>query len=280
MIMHLRLIRIVSSLLCGSALALSGTLLQQTLHNPMAGPSLLGINASSALAVLGGILLFPSHSHLLPLFSSIGALSGSLVVFSLASHFHFSRVTLILSGLAFSTILGAASDAILTLFPDLATAKVDFLIGSFSHITVDQLSLLSPFMVSTMLVACLMTRPLTLLSLGESCAASLGLKVMRTRILLLSLSAIMSALAISLCGLVGFLGLLVPHLSRRMVPSHHRLHLLFTALLGGCIALVCDTTARLLFSPYELPVGIVLSALGGPFFLVILIQSKRGYQSA
>ncbi|MGE4453778.1 MAG: FecCD family ABC transporter permease [Sphaerochaeta sp.] len=277
MIMHLRLVRIASALLCGSALALSGTLLQQTLHNPMAGPSLLGINASSALAVLGGVLLFPSHSHLLPLFSSVGALSGSLLVFSLASHYRFSRVTLILSGLALSTILGAISDAILTLFPDLATVKVDFLIGSFSHITADQLSLLFPILIPTMLVACLMGRVVTLLGLGESCAASLGLKVARTRILLLSLSAILSALAISLCGLVGFLGLLVPHLSRKMVPPYHPLHLLFTALLGGGIALVCDTTARLLFSPYELPVGIVLSALGGPFFLIILIKSKRGY---
>lgn len=144
MIMHLRLVRIASALLCGSALSLSGSLLQQTLNNPMAGPSLLGINASAALSVLLGMLLFPSLAQLLPLFSSIGALAGSVVVFSLAARYRFSRLTLILSGIALSTILGAISDALLTIFPDLAAVKVDFLIGSFAHITSAQLSLLSP----------------------------------------------------------------------------------------------------------------------------------------
>lgn len=278
MIMHLRLVRIASALLCGSALSLSGALLQQTLNNPMASPSLLGINASAALSVLLGTLIFPPLAQLLPLFSSVGALVGSLMVFSLAAMYRFSRLTLILSGIALSTVLGAISDALLTVFPDLATVKIDFLVGSFAHITSNQLSLLAPFLLGTMFAACLMTRPLTMLSLGDECASSLGLRVNRVRLLLLALSAILSALAISLCGLVGFLGLLVPHLSRRMIPTHNTLHLPFTALLGGCIALFSDTLSRLLFAPYELPVGIVLSALGGPFFLIVLIKHRRGYR--
>ncbi|WP_319758518.1 iron ABC transporter permease [uncultured Sphaerochaeta sp.] len=276
MIMHLRMVRIASALLCGSALSLSGSLLQQTLNNPMAGPSILGINASAALSVLLGMLLFPSLTELLPLFSSIGALVGSLMVFSLAAMYRFSRLTLILSGIALSTVLGAISDALLTIFPDLATVKIDFLVGSFAHITPTQLSMLSPIIVMTMFNACLMGRPLTMLSLGDECATSLGLRVNRVRLLLLSLSAVLSALAISLCGLVGFLGLLVPHIARRMIPPHEVLHLPFTALLGGCIALFADTTARLIFAPYELPVGIVLSALGGPSFLAVLIRHRRG----
>lgn len=276
MIMHLRMVRIASALLCGSALSLSGSLLQQTLNNPMAGPSLLGINASAALSVLLGMLLFPSLAQLLPLFSSVGALVGSLIVFSLAAMYRFSRLTLILSGIALSTVLGAVSDALLTIFPDLVAVKVDFLVGSFAHITFAQLSLLSPLLVMAMLIACLMGRPLTMLSLGDECATSLGLRVNRVRLLLLALSAILSALAISLCGLVGFLGLLVPHIARKMIPAHEALHLPFTALLGGCIALIADTTARLIFAPYELPVGIVLSALGGPSFLVVLIKYRRG----
>lgn len=276
MIMHLRMVRIASALLCGSALSLSGSLLQQTLNNPMAGPSLLGINASAALSVLLSMLLFPSLAQLLPLFSSVGALVGSVIVFSLATLYRFSRLTLILSGIALSTVLGAISDALLTIFPDLVAVKVDFLVGSFAHITSTQLSLLSPFLVMAMIIACMMGRPLTMLSLGDECATSLGLRVNRVRLLLLSLSAVLSALAISLCGLVGFLGLLVPHIARRMIPTHDALHLPFTALLGGCIALFADTTARLIFAPYELPVGIVLSALGGPSFLVVLIKYRRG----
>jgi iron complex transport system permease protein len=276
MIMHLRMVRIASALLCGSALSLSGSLLQQTLNNPMAGPSLLGINASAALSVLLGMLLFPSLAQLLPLFSSVGALVGSVIVFSLATLYRFSRLTLILSGIALSTVLGAISDALLTIFPDLVAVKVDFLVGSFAHITSTQLSLLSPILVMAMIIACMMGRPLTMLSLGDECATSLGLRVNRVRLLLLSLSAVLSALAISLCGLVGFLGLLVPHIARRMIPTHDALHLPFTALLGGCIALFADTTARLIFAPYELPVGIVLSALGGPSFLVVLIKYRRG----
>nr|WP_319472282.1 iron ABC transporter permease [uncultured Sphaerochaeta sp.] len=280
MIMHLRMVRIASALLCGSALSLSGSLLQQTLNNPMAGPSLLGINASAALSVMLGMLLFPSLAKLLPLFSSVGALVGSLIVFSLASMYRFSRLTLILSGIALSTVLGAISDTLLTIFPDLATVKVDFLVGSFAHITSAQLSLLSPLLLIAMFIACLMGRPLTMLSLGDECATSLGLRVNRVRLLLLALSAVLSALAISLCGLVGFLGLLVPHIARRIIPPHETFHLPYTALLGGCIALFADTTARLVFAPYELPVGIVLSALGGPSFLVVLIRHRKGARYA
>ncbi len=123
----------------------------------------MGINASAALSALLGTLIFPSLAQLLPLFSSVGALVGSLMVFSLAAMYRFSRLTLILSGIALSTVLGAISDALLTVFPDLATVKIDFLVGSFAHITSNQLSLLAPFLLGTMFAACLMTRPLTML---------------------------------------------------------------------------------------------------------------------
>ncbi len=275
MIMQLRLIRIAAAFLCGGALALSGTVLQRTLNNPMAGPSILGINASAALAVLICFLFFPGNIHLLPLFSVGGALAGSLLVFSLAAYFRFSRLTLILSGLALSSMLGAVSDTLLTVFPDIATVRVDFLVGSFAQITKSQLGLFAPLIILTVIATFFMHRPLNMLSLGETLATSLGMNVTLARIGLLFLSALLSALSISLCGLVGFLGLLTPHISRQIIRQQEKLYLPFTFLLGGTISLVCDTLARVLFSPYELPVGLLLSALGSPFFIVLLIKNRK-----
>ncbi len=274
-ITHIRLVRICGSILCGSCLALSGAILQQTLQNPMAGPSVLGINAASGLATLLGLLLTPSLGKLNYLYTLGGAFSATLIVLLLSSACRFSKLTLTLCGLALSSFLGAVSDTLLTLQPQLSIARIDFLVGSFAYITEEQLVALGPLMLFVILLSCLLSRPLNLLNLGDDLCRSLGVPVMLIRILLLFLSATLSSLAISLCGLVGFIGLLVPHISQLLVERNDPFSLFCTTLVGSMIALGSDTLARTLFSPYELPVGIVLSFLGSPVFFFLLATRHR-----
>lgn len=155
---------------------------------------------------------------------------------------------------------------------DTQMGRMDFLIGSFAHVSVSQIVQTSPYIVVGILLSFLLGRNLNILALG--------LEVARTRFFALMLASLLSGSVVSICGLIGFVGLVVPHMVRSFIGEDSPLYLLFTVLGGAVITLSCDLVARTLFSPYELPVGIVLSFLGSPFFLFLLFKRKRGIGNA
>ena len=157
--------------------------------------------------------------------------------------------------------------------------RTPFLIGGFSGITLQDLSPAWILIAAGLLAAVLFARESDLLTLGDETAAGLGLNVPLTRFLLLTAASCLAGAAVSFSGLIGFVGLLVPHIARRFTGGRHRLLIPASALLGAALVLICDTLSRVLFAPYELPVGIFLSLLGGPFFLFLLLHKKSSREA-
>ena len=167
-------------------------------------------------------------------------------------------------------------DAVATVYPDALLNANAFLIGGFSGVTLSSLQLPGALIALGLVLAQGMHQELNVLSLGEDVAFSLGLPVRRYRLALLTVSSLLAGAAVSFAGLLGFVGLMTPHIARQMVGSGARVLIPVSALLGAALVSGCDLLARLLFAPYEFPVGIVLSLLGGPFFLSLLLRQRGG----
>ena len=275
-LVHVRLPRTAAALLTGAALSVSGVLIQGTLHNALAGPNIIGVNAGAGFCALLCGALLPAMPRLVPAASFLGAMGTGLFIFALSAVGGAGRLTIVLAGVAVSGILSAGIDAITVLFPDLAISAASFMIGGFSGISRGHLFPALWYILGAGVCALFCGRFLNVLSLGEETAQSLGMRVVRVRLLLLALASMLAGASVSIGGLLGFVGLLVPHITRRLIGTDHRLLIPSSALLGACFVLLCDTASRVLFAPYEFPVGIVMSLCGGPFFLWLLLRAKGG----
>lgn len=271
-----RLPRTLACLAAGAALATSGAVIQGVLANPLAAPNIIGVNSGAGLAAALCCALLPSMPAMVPVLSFLGALAGVLLVLLLAQRTGAARITLVLAGVAVSSMFGAGIDAVLTFVPEALNGYSDFRIGSLANVSLDRVLPAGGLILAALAAVLWFAKEMDLLLLGADTAQSLGLPVKRIRLILLTLSAALAGAAVSLAGLLGFVGLLVPHMMRRLVGEDSRTLLLASALGGAALLTGCDLLARVLFAPYELPVGIVLSLLGGPFFLWLLLGRRRG----
>ncbi|AEV30984.1 ABC-type Fe3+-siderophore transport system, permease component [Sphaerochaeta pleomorpha str. Grapes] len=267
--------RTLAALLCGMALAVSGYLLQTALHNPLASVNIIGVNAGSLFATVLFSALFP-HLVSYTLFASfLGALVSVLLVYFLTKTTKASRTTILLAGVALSSFFSACSDTVITLFPDTQMQRTDFLIGSFSFVTENQLRFCAWFILGSIAISLILQKNLHMLLLGDETAKSLGVPIERVRFASLFLSALLAGSVVSMCGLIGFIALIVPHLVRMLLGTKRSSMIPFCAICGAIMAIGCDILSRILFAPYEIPVGIVLSFVGSPFFLYLLFDRKR-----
>ena len=274
--LYVRLPRTLGCLLAGAALAVAGGVIQNVLANPLASPSVIGVNSGAGLAVTLCAALGIYGGWQLSFFAFLGAFGAVMLVSLGAKKWGASRGTLILLGVAMNSILGAMSDTVITLIPEVAAISRDFKMGDLSAVTYGKLIpclVLIPGAIGLLLT---MGSELDILTLGEETARGLGLNTRRMRTLFLLLSALLAGCAVSLGGLLSFVGLLVPHVVRRLGGILSRRLLPLCALLGGAFVCLCDTAARSLFTPYEIPVGILMAFFGGPFFVTILLRGKGG----
>lgn len=272
---YVRLPRTIAALLSGMALSVSGVIIQGVLHNPLAGPNLIGVNAGAGFAGLIVLSLFPTSHSLLPPAAFLGALFACLFIYTIASRTGAGKVTIVLAGVAINSILTAGMDALRTLYPEIAANASSFFIGGFSGTTLASLSPAVYYIGLGLSAAFLLSGSLDLLGLGDTTAHSLGMNVKLMRFLLLSCASILAGSAVSFSGLLGFVGLIVPHIVRKFTGNVHRVLLPASALAGGSFVIFCDLLSRLLFAPYEIPVGIVMSVLGGPFFLWLIMKQRK-----
>ena len=274
--LYSRLPRTCGCLIAGAALAVSGAVIQGVLSNPLAAPNVIGVNAGAGLAAALCCALAPSAYALVPLAAFVGALLSVLLVLLIAERTGAAKITLVLAGVAVSGILSAGIDAIVTFWPDALNGYSDFRIGSLANLTMPRIA--PAFWVVLIALALLftLTNELDVLMLGQETAHSLGLKTGRMRVLLLALAAALAGAAVSFAGLIGFVGLIVPHIMRRFAGDESRLLLPASALGGAALLTLCVLAARTLFTPYELPVGIILSFFGGPFFIWLLLRQRKG----
>lgn len=275
-----RLPRVLASLLCGGALAVSGVVIQGVLANRLASPSIIGVNAGAGLAVTLCAALGVMGGWRLSAFAFAGAFAAVMAVSFGAKKWGASRGTVILMGVAMNSLLGAVSDGVKILVPEVSILSNDFRIGDFSGVTYPKLIPASVVILISLLLLLTLSNELDVLTLGDENARSLGLNTGVMRTLFLILAAALAGAAVSIAGLLSFVGLLVPHAVRRVATGESRHLIPLCALFGAGFVTLCDTLSRVVFAPYELPVGIIMAFLGAPFFLFILMKGKGGHGRA
>lgn len=277
---YARLPRVLGSLLCGAALAVSGAVIQGVLANPLASPSIIGVNSGAGLAVTVCAAMGIAGGWWMSAFAFAGAFGAVMAVSLGAKKWGASRGTVILMGVAMNSLLGAMADGVVTLVPEAAMLRSDFRIGDFSAVTEAKLIPGVAVILGAMAVLLTLLNELDVLTLGEDTAKGLGLRTGRVRTVFLLLAAALAGAAVSIGGLLSFVGLLVPHTVRRMATGESRHLIPLCGLFGAGFVTFCDTLARTLFTPYELPVGILMAFLGAPFFLFVLLKGKGGRHHA
>ncbi len=270
-----RLPRTLVAMLVGSCLAVSGTIMQGITRNPMASPSLLGVTNGASLVTFALFIFVPSAFRLVPIASFTGALLTTLLIYTVAWKGGVSPMMFILSGVAVSSILSAFYNVLITLFPDAITGMVGFNVGSLSARTWDHVLLILPYTAAGIALSILLAGKINLLAMGDEIAIGLGVRVEPIRLVLIAVSSLLAACAVSVAGLIGFVGLCVPHITRLIIGSDYRRLVPACAINGACVLVICDTLARILVAPRELPVGIILAAIGSPFFLYLLRKQRR-----
>jgi len=271
-----RLPRTAGCLLAGAALAVSGAVIQGVLNNKLASPSIIGVNAGAGLAVTVCCAFGALSGWAIAGSAFLGALMAVLLIVFAAERAGASRTTVILGGVAVNAFLNALSEALVTLIPEAGLMAGDFRVGGFGSVSYVRLIPAGVLILVALAAVFSLHNELDVLALGEETARGLGMDARRTRTVLLILAAMLAGAAVSFAGLLGFVGLMVPHGVRRIAGSESRILLPLCAIGGAAFVTFSDTAARLLFAPYELPVGILLSVLGGPFFLLLLGKRKGG----
>lgn len=272
---YARLPRILACILAGAGLAVSGAVIQKVLSNNLASPGIIGVNAGAGLAVSFCCALGAFSAWAIAGASFAGAMLATFLVVTVGRRSHASRTTVVLGGVAVTACLNAVTETIITMVPDAALASIDFRVGGFSSVNQGRLLPAGILIILGIIVVCTLTNELDVLSLGDDTAHALGLSVSALRNGMLTLAALLAGASVSFAGILGFVGLIVPHISRRIIGNDSGKLIPFCALAGAGFVSLCDLLARMLFAPFELSTGIILSFLGGPFFIWLLRRRKE-----
>ena len=272
---QLRLPRVAAGILAGVGLSASGVLLQTVTANDLASPNIIGINSGAGLAVIGLLTVLPAAGNLLPAAAFLGAFGAAVVILLAAGRLGGSRTGILLIGIAITSILNAAISFLSLLDEGVLAQYNHFTVGSLKAVRMNELLIPAVMITMAFAAALLMGGRLGILCMGDAAASALGIRVKRLRTAALACAAGCAAAVVSFAGLLGFVGLIVPHIARRLVGPQPRKLLLTSALIGSIVVLLADLLGRTLFAPSELPVGILMSLIGGPYFLILLCRRKH-----
>ncbi|MBQ6788722.1 MAG: iron ABC transporter permease [Clostridia bacterium] len=272
---YVRLPRALSCFFAGAALAASGAVIQRALSNKLASPGIIGVNSGSVAAVTLCTSLGIWGGWTLSLAAFLGAFLSVCVVVAASVKFKASRGAVILLGIAMNSLFGAVTDAIVTFVPDTAYMTTQFRVGDFSSSSYSKLIPAAVIITVTVTAVTVFADRLDLITLGDDVAKGLGLSAGVTRMLYLTAAALLAGCAVSMAGLLSFVGLIVPHAVKRLHVTDGKMLLPLCAILGGGFVTLCDLVARTAFAPYEIPVGIIMSVFGVPVFLILLFRGKE-----
>ena len=273
---NLRLPRILIAVCAGMALAASGCILQSVVRNPMADPGIIGVSSGASFVTILIMMILPQFTNFIPLFSFVGAIVACLIINALAfTNGDILPTRLVLAGIAVNAIFGAGTSIISVLNSEKLGSVIMWLNGSLVGRTWVDANLMIPYVTVGLILSLIAIPTANTLQLGDDTAKSLGVNLTRSRILLIGLAAYLAGVTVSFVGIIGFVGLVIPRISRMLVSSDYKFMLPLSIVLGGLLVLVADTCARTLFIPIELPVGSLISLVGGPFFIYLLRKSRR-----
>jgi iron complex transport system permease protein len=240
------------------------------MRNPLASPNTIGVSSGAGLGAIFMLVVFPNYDYLVTPIAFIFALLTTMIIYILSWKNGIKPLRLILAGIAVSSFIGAWINVILIFFPDRVQNALGFMVGSLASKTWNDFHALWPYAVFGLIITMLLSKKLNILMLGDEIATGLGLKIERVRKIFIALASLLAASSASNVGLLGFVGLIVPHIARLIIGSDFRYLFPASALLGASLVMFCDTIARIVMDPIEIPVGIVMSMLGAPFFIFLL----------
>ena len=273
-VLNLRLPRIILAILIGSSLSAAGALLQSVMRNPLADPGTIGVSAGAGTAATTILLIFPQLSASVPLFAFGGAALACVLIYTMAWKGGVDPTRIILSGVAINSVLGAYNSLLQLMNSDSLEGVLAFMNGSLSGRGWHQVQIAACYASVGLVMAFLCIKSANALQLGEEMAKSLGVKVSLNRVLLSAVAAFLAAATVSVAGMIGFVGLVVPHIARLLVGSDYKVMMPVSVVLGAVVLLAADTVGRTVVPGMEIPVGIVMAVCGGPFFLYLL--RKKG----
>ena len=274
-LLSLRLPRVLAAILAGAGLSVSGVLLQSVTGNELASPNIIGVNAGAGFFMVLMIFFVPHAVYLRPIAAFIGAFLTTLIILSAASKGQFSKTTVILCGVAITAVLNAGISFLTYLNPDVLMDYNFFSVGGVAGAETKELILPTIIVAFTVMIALVFSKQIDILCLGDSLANSLGVNVKLLRVICLALAGLSAAAAVSFAGLLGFVGLVVPHIARKITDGSVKEMLKVSVLSGGILVVVADLIGRTLFAPSEIPVGVVMAFVGAPFLLYIVMRRDK-----
>lgn len=274
-IVNLRLPRVLLAAIVGMCLAAAETLLQAVMQNPLADPGIIGVSSGASVAATVVFLVVPSWTSSLPVLAFLGAAAACLIIYLMAWKRGVEPTRIILAGTAVNAMLGAVSSFLTLLNADNLQGVLSWMNGSMAAVSWADVRQLGIYGGIGLVLALLCIKPANALQLGDDMAKNLGLRVNGMRILLSGVGAFLAAATVSVVGMIGFVGLVVPHITRLLVGSNHRVMLPTGMVLGACVVLFADTLGRTIAAPMEIPLGIIMAILGGPFFLFLLRRGRK-----
>ena len=273
-LMEYRLPRAVLAILLGGALAISGVLVQSVVRNPLASPDILGINNAAGLAAVSVLMFLPNLAfYWMPIFAFLGGVL-SFVILWIVCGFNFRPIKMAIIGVALSALWAAISHYLMLTNPVEINTAMLWLTGSLWGRSWSYLNVVLPWLVVLLPLPFIFCRDLDTLGLGENKASTLGVTVNKVQISVLVLAVALSTTAVAICGPVAFLGLVAPHLARRLVGGRHRTLLPAALIIGALLLQLSDILARVIDPPTELPAGILTAIIGAPYFFYLLMRTK------
>jgi iron complex transport system permease protein len=269
---NIRLPRVFVGILVGMNLAVSGAIFQAVTRNELASPFILGVSSGAGLMILLTLVVFSGLSAFLPLIASVGGAIAFLIVYAIAWKNGTSPVRLVLAGVIVGTVFGSVQTALFFFADDIGVVQsaIAWTTGSLTGTDWEQVRMALPWTAVAMLLALVSSRQLNVLLLGEQTASSLGMSVEKVRFALSGVAVLAAAASIAVAGIVGFVGLIVPHMVRNIVGSDYRKLVIGCVFAGPALMVAADVGARLALNPVQVPVGIVTGLVGGPYFLYLM----------
>lgn len=270
-IWDIRLPRVLLAMIIGANIAISGALLQAVMGNPLADPGLTGVTSGAAACVLVIMLAAPEYTSFIPISAFVGGLAAATIVYTLAWRRNgVTPITIILSGVAVNALCGGIIGFLSIMYSDRLPSAVQWLNGSLAAKGNNALTMVYPYAIVGWILSIFAIRKANIIRLGDQVASNLGEDTNRIRILLSLLAVFLAAISVAAIGMIGFVGLIVPHMARLLVGSDYKYLLPMSMALGALVLLIADTGGRTIFAPRDIPAGILMAVAGAPYFLYLM----------
>ncbi|MDF2714559.1 MAG: iron transporter permease [Paenibacillus sp.] len=276
-IMQFRLPRVTAALLIGAALAVSGSLFQGMIRNPLASPDLLGVTGGASVAVVAFMTLFTGYSiHWVPVIAIAGAFMAAAINYAMAWSRGVTPFRLVLIGIGISTAMSALTMFLLLSGPAYLAAQVlNWMTGSIYGTNWRYIEAVWPWIAVLIPLSLLFAKELNIQSLGEEAAIGLGSRLQLSRLLVLLIGVALAGAAVGIAGTISFIGLLAPHMARKLAGNSYGILIPVAAFLGADILLLADLAGRMIFQPLDIPAGVFTAGVGAPFFMYLLFKRRR-----